>query len=181
MYIKEFGFNYLEDLQHVLDHINMNDLQRTLELIVKVRDQNGTVWLIGNGGLASLAEHMAVDFQLAGVRAIALTQSAAITTYANDYNFTECFLEQIDRLADWDKDVIIAMSGSGNSRNIIEAWGHTKPCPTIGIGSNKGKLEQYCSLYLGLDTCHIGHAQDATQVILHILTYYLMSCKQNRQ
>jgi D-sedoheptulose 7-phosphate isomerase len=175
----EFTNEYISDTVQVIWNLKDDEIREALTLIEKTRDADGTVWLIGNGGLASLAEHMAVDFQLAGVKAIALTQSAAVTTYANDWAFEDIFYEQLKRLAR-PNDLIIAMSGSGNSVNVLN--GYTGLVESIGIGPMENKrFHDWATTYIGLNTKHIGQAQDAMQVVLHILTYYLMSQNEQRR
>ena len=80
--------------------------------------RGATCWLIGNGGSGTIADHIATDLCLAGHRAISLSNAAMITTMANDYG--KAFSGQLQRLAR-PGDMLIAMSCSGESHNVIEA------------------------------------------------------------
>lgn len=170
---REFAFDYMEQLQHALDHLDLTKVQEAVELISKCR---GTIWLIGNGGSAALASHMATDLQLAKVRAVPLTDVAAITTYSNDSHFHDSFAFQINRLFRPD-DILIAISGSGNSANITYAAATVQRHggKVIGItGWDGGFLKGCCDIHLNVPSDHMGRAQDGHQVALHIICYYLM-------
>lgn len=172
---KEFAFDYMEQLQHALDHLNLDRVQEAVELIRACR---GTVWLIGNGGSAALASHMATDLQLAGVRAIALTDVAAITTYGNDIDFQSIFSAQLKFSTK--ADVLIAITGSGYSANINEAVTRFRG-KTIAItgfkGGVLGKLADMTGssiLHINIPAKHMGVSQDGHQVVLHMIAYFLM-------
>ena len=135
------------------------------------------MWLVGNGGSACLASHMATDLQLAGVRAQALTDVAAVTTYGNDCGYEFCFSRQITHLAKRG-DLLIAISGSGNSPNILNA---ADTAEDMGVqvvtvtGFEGGQLissADAASLYVPVN--HMGVAQDVHQVMLHLICYSLM-------
>jgi len=141
----------------------------------KIRRCRGTVWLIGNGGSAALASHMATDLQLGGVRAMALTDVAAITTIGNDERFQDVFTSQLARLAK-KGDVLIAISGSGTSPNIVEAthWACDNGLDVIGMAGFKGgTMKTHTLLHVKAD--EMGIAQDLEQILLHIISYYLIS------
>src|ERR1700722_2408633 len=98
-------------------------------LLWRARGTRATVWLVGDGGAASLAAHMATDLQLAGVRALPLTDVAAITTIGNDQSFAQTFSAQLERVAEGG-DILIAISTSGNSMNILNAIAYAR---TVGV------------------------------------------------
>ena len=110
----EFANNYKQDLEAALKDLDLESLRKASQLI---KNCKGLVWLAGNGGSAALASHMATDLQLAGVRAQALTDVAAITTYANDISYTDSITEQMKYLVR-PGDLMILISTSGNSDNI---------------------------------------------------------------
>lgn len=176
---KEFAFDYMEQLQHALDHVNLNKVKEAVDLIKGCR---GTVWLIGNGGSASLASHMATDLQLAEVRAIALTDVAAVTTYSNDVAYGKCFSKQLQVLAK-QGDLIIVISGSGNSENIINAigWGLALSIKTISVVGLNGGDAKAADLCLHVPAKNMGVSQDGHQVILHMICYYLMEERRERK
>lgn len=90
--------------------------QRLAEKIRQAR----FVWIAGNGGSASTAEHFANDLVKKGKGAVALTNSSIITMIGNDYGFDQVFSRQLEALAS-PKDLFIAISCSGTSPNMLQA------------------------------------------------------------
>lgn len=115
---------------------------------MNIRDYK-QVFLCGNGGSAANATHIANDLISVGVRAHSLTADVAtLTAIANDYGYGEVFRRQLLVLADAG-DLLVCLSGSGNSLNIVEAahTGRAIGMHVIGIfGAFKyGKASQYCN------------------------------------
>lgn len=172
-----FFVKYWYDLAEAATKLQVDEIYKAAEMI---RDCKGTVWLIGNGGSATLASHMATDLQLANIKAIALTDVAAITTYANDVNFMSCFTFQFAKLFQ-EEDILIAISGSGKSPNVVQAayYAMTANISVIAVtGFDGGTLKENCSLHLSCPAQHMGVSQDLHQVVLHMICYYLMEGKK---
>ncbi len=187
-----FTTKYITLLQDEMDSIltpsTLEKMEEALEAITKCNREGGTVWLIGNGGSASLASHMATDLQLAGVKAIALTDVANITTQGNDDGFEYIFSNQLETLGR-KGDIVIAISGSGESINIIYAITKAQYMEiySIGVvGFNGGDMvlsvNSYWkpSLLLHFPSPHMGRSQDGHQIILHVLCYWLMELKKGK-
>ncbi|MDE1766601.1 MAG: SIS domain-containing protein [Thaumarchaeota archaeon] len=179
---KEFASDYMRDLARAISKVDLDKVKEAIDLISNCR---GTIWLIGNGGSAALASHMATDLQLVGKRAIALTDVAAITTYANDFHFGRVFQKQLELLAR-NGDLIIAISGSGTSSNIVQAikrmYCHISKygVPVIAVTGNTcksvpgGVAGFHSAIHINIPTNHMGVSQDGHQVVLHMICYYLM-------
>jgi len=87
----------------------------------KVRNENNTLYLVGNGASASMASHMAADFAKNGrIKTQVFTDLSLITAIANDISFNEIFAEPI-RFQMVENDMLVAISSSGNSKNVIRA------------------------------------------------------------
>jgi phosphoheptose isomerase len=97
-------------------------------LIKTSQERGGSVWLLGNGGSGTIADHIACDMvKMRGWRAFALTNPALTTTMANDIEYSRAFAAQLAVLSS-DGDVVIGMSCSGNSRNVCSVMGqHANP------------------------------------------------------
>ena len=175
---QKFLHDYRGQLDYALAALDVVAIEAAAKLIAACR---GTVWLIGNGGSAALASHMATDLQLAGKRAVALTDVAAVTTYANDLHFNEAFSSQIGSLVKAG-DILIAISGSGKSSNIINACSDALDlrCKTIAItGFDGGRFnglheDNKPTVHINIPAQHMGVSQDGHQVVLHLITYWLM-------
>jgi len=184
----EFAFDYMENLQYGLDHMNLEEVAKAVKLIQQCK---GTVWLIGNGGSAALASHMATDLQLAGIRAISLTDVASITTIGNDQSYFDTFSLQLKRLAR-PGDLLVAITGSGKSRNILRALSVARDSGMLSIlltgfdGGNAGDMfherwnehVRFKGVHINMPVKHMGVSQDGHQIILHMICYYLMGEKK---
>lgn len=91
----------------------------------------GKLVFVGNGGAASAASHLAVDFCLHDIRAIALNDMAAITSHANDFGVDQIFSKQLETLTTHSPDMLVAMSCSGESPNVLAAINYAR---TNGMG-----------------------------------------------
>ena len=135
---------------------------------------------MGNGGSAATAAHMACDFAkntrmpgLPRLKAVSLADNlATLTAYANDEGYENVFSEPLRTLAEAG-DVVIAISGSGNSPNIIKGLQTARELglTTVGLtGFQGGKLKDYADICLIVDSDSIERIEDAHLVIDHILT-----------
>jgi len=146
--------------------------------IISCIKNNGKVVLFGNGGSAADAQHMAAE--LIGrfkadsnpIPAIALTtDTSVITSIANDYNFNEIFSKQCEVLVN-KNDIVIAISTSGNSRNIINGIikAKEKKSFVMGLtGNSGGKLKSEVDLLLDVPSNDTARIQESHRIIIHSL------------
>lgn len=152
-------------------------IQDCADLIVETFKAGRKVLICGNGGSAADAQHIAAEFigryetERASLPAIALTtDTSALTALSNDYSFESVFSRQVEGLAEVD-DVLIAISTSGNSPNVIKAimTARKQGCRVIGLTSDKGRkmaaLCDACVLVPGEKTSRV---QEAHIAIAHI-------------
>ncbi len=126
---------------------NISLIKEVAELIAKVLNEGGKILLFGNGGSATDASHIAAEFvnrfkrERPGLPAISLnTDMAVITAIANDYDYSEVFAKQIKALGQ-KGDLVIGISTSGSSRNVLKAVEVAKKrgLKTIAFTSKKGE------------------------------------------
>ena len=121
--------NYFDDtiklmgaIMVTIDHVPGElalGIESSCQLLKEVLKNNKKVVFIGNGGSAGIASHMAVDFwKNGGIKAIAFNDSSLLTCISNDYGYEHVFAKPIETFAD-DGDLLIAISSSGNSPNIL--------------------------------------------------------------
>jgi len=138
------------------------------------------VFLCGNGGSASTSSHFAQDLAKGTIpgkgtekrlRAIALTDNVSyITALANDQGYDDVFVEQLRNLAE-PGDLLIAISGSGNSANVLRAvgWGNDHGLETVGItGFDGGKLRWMAKYSVHVPVMHMGIAESVHLVLVHV-------------
>lgn len=155
-----------------------DDIELMVNLVIDVFKNNGKVVLCGNGGSAADAQHIAGElvgrFQLErqALPAIALTTNTSIlTAVANDYDYNTVFSRQVEALV-MEKDIVIGISTSGNSRNVLEALqaAHSKEARTIVLtGANGGKMAEIADLVLAVPSHNTARIQEAHITIGHIV------------
>lgn len=136
-----------------------------------VTSMNGKILFIGNGGSASIASHLAVDYGLAGFRAFALTDATAISSHANDYGVEAIFSKQLELLHEQTPDILIAMSCSGKSPNVLSAVKYARN-KGMGIVTLSGfdtdnPLRQLGDINFWTPTHHYGFVQISHLCLLH--------------
>ncbi len=150
---KEFE-SHLETIQKVIN-LSVTDLEAAAFLIIEVLQKGNKVLICGNGGSAADAQHFSAELtgryksERRGLPSIALsTDTSALTAIGNDYGFDRVFSRQVEALGTCG-DVVIGISTSGNSRNIIEALKSAKKlgCKTIGLsGRDGGEMNSICDI-----------------------------------
>jgi D-sedoheptulose 7-phosphate isomerase len=147
-------------------------------LVAGVMRQGRKVLLMGNGGSAADAQHIAGEFvgrfvlERKGLPAIALTTDTSIlTAVSNDYGFEEIFSQQVEVLAD-EGDVVVGISTSGNSPNVLKAISvaKAKGAKTVGLcGGDGGKLGQLVDLPVVIPVQNTQRIQEGHITIGHIV------------
>lgn len=160
---------------------NLSDIiAEAAQLILNVYNAGGKVFLIGNGGSAADAQHIAAEFvgrfklERMGLPAIALTtNTSTLTALANDYGYDRVFSRQLEALAN-DKDVLIAITTIGTSPNILKAaeMAHSKGVTVIGLtGATGGKLKDMADLTIMVPSDDTARIQEAHITIGHIICH----------
>ena len=116
-YFKE----YIKNIHDLNDLIDEKLLQESVQLIKETIRNNSRIYIVGNGGSSSIASHVSVDFaKVAGVKSSTFNNANLITCFANDYKY-EYWVEEAIKAYTSKKDLIILISSSGTSMNIINA------------------------------------------------------------
>lgn len=179
-----FAVSYVSALQATLQSLDLAKVDQAIEWFKETRDAGGSIYLCGNGGSAASVSHIACDIVKGcsycrdkKFRVMALTDNlATITAYANDVGYDAVFVEQLKNFAT-PKDLVIAVSGSGNSPSVLRAleYARTVPCRTIAFtGRDGGKLAPLGDLQLHVNHQHMGRIEDAHMMMLHMIAYAFM-------
>jgi D-sedoheptulose 7-phosphate isomerase len=180
-----FARQYLDDLGAVLKGLDLAALARAMDAIAEALRQRRQIFLAGNGGSAMTASHMANDLLKTseeclghGARAIALTDNAAVlTAIANDSGYEWVFSRQLAALAEPD-DLLIVLSASGNSPNIIRVVEEARKHQliTIGfLGMGGGKVKSMVDLPVVVPSKEYGFVEDAHMIFDHLIAAFLRS------
>jgi D-sedoheptulose 7-phosphate isomerase len=112
---------FFEKINLSLLDVNNETLLRIVKLIKESNEKSGKIILVGNGGSAAIASHLSIDFtKAANIRSINFNESSLLTCFANDYGYENWVSNALDFYAD-KNDVLILISSSGQSKNIINA------------------------------------------------------------
>jgi len=174
---------YLLTLKAVIDNFPVADLEAILAVIEKARENGNTVFTCGNGGSWATASHMACDFskntRMPGqnrLKVIGLGDNVpGVTAYANDEGYDRIFAEPLITLMQ-PGDVLIAISGSGNSPNVLKAVETANEIGgiTLGLtGFHGGELAKLVDHALVIPSDSIEMVEDFHMIIDHILVICL--------
>ena len=162
-------------------------VERIAAIFLKARAADRTIFFFGNGGSASTASHFVTDIaKVAGgtqprgpgkrFRCISLNDNIpGLTAWANDVGYADVFSGPLRALAE-KGDVAVAISGSGNSPNVLEAVRTARLMGLTTIGLTRmggGKLKEMVDVALVVPSNSMQHTEDTHLVTLHVLTAYL--------
>lgn len=180
----QFPRDYKAKLTKAFEAVDLDRVARAIEILEGAREQNRHVFVCGNGGSASTASHFVTDMvkgasfeRESRFKIMALTDSmATITAYSNDVGYDCIFSEQLKNFAE-PGDVFMAISGSGNSPNVVCAMEYANQvgCRTIALtGRDGGKLGPMANVEIRVSEPHMGRIEDVHLFVCHMLCYYFM-------
>ena len=169
--------SHLETIQAVIGQME-EDLAKASQIAVETLKKGNKVLLCGNGGSAADAQHIAAELtgryksERRGLPGIALTtDTSALTAIGNDYGYDRVFDRQVEALANTG-DLLIGISTSGNSANILSALSLAKEigCHTIGFsGRDGGKMNEVCDVNLVVPSNNTPRIQEIHILLGHTL------------
>jgi D-sedoheptulose 7-phosphate isomerase len=176
--------HYLGELKAALDTLDLAAVQQAREWVGQARQEGRQLFVCGNGGSAATASHLANDLgkgasygRESRFRVIALTDNVPwITALANDVGYEAIFAEQLRNLGQRG-DLLIAISGSGNSPNVLNAVqvARARGMRTMGwCGFGGGKLAGLVDLPVVVGSHHMGRVEDVHAILMHLICYYFM-------
>lgn len=180
-----FAQDYVAEVARVFGAIDWRVLSHVMRILETAHREERTLFIAGNGGSASTANHMANDLSLGvakeggqGFKAVALTANVAVmTALGNDDGYDQLFAGQLRTLGS-EGDVLLVITGSGNSPNIVEAVraAREKGMLTIGfLGCGGGDVSKDCDVSLVIPSDDYGPIEDAHMMLDHLLCAYFKS------
>jgi D-sedoheptulose 7-phosphate isomerase len=181
-----FAEQYKTALEETISKIDTDRVGQAIEWFDEARAQSKHIFVCGNGGSASTASHFACDMVKGAsfnrdsrFRIMALTDSLpTLTAYSNDVSYECVFVEQLKNFAQ-PGDLVMCISGSGNSPNVLRAaeYANAIGCKTIALtGRDGGKLAPLAQLNIQVPVPHMGRIEDAHMIICHMIAYRFMEC-----
>ena len=180
-----YSKDYFEYLGQCLSQVKDEELDKVWSIISKARSNGSTIFILGNGGSASTASHFANDLNKYAnlntkkkIRAVSLTDNVSVVTaIANDLSYGDIFKSQLEVFLK-KNDVVIGISASGNSENIIKAFSFAKMKGAVCIalvGFDGGKMKKMADACVHIKTgiSEYGPAEDFHIIFDHVLTSYM--------
>lgn len=178
-----FAKSYFSELNEAFNGVPVRNIEVLIQVLLSVHKQGKQIFLIGNGGSAATASHFANDLSKGTkcgdkkrFKAFSLTDNIPlVTAWANDHSFDEIFVEQLMNLFH-PGDILIAISGSGNSRNILKAveYANARQGITFGfIGFQGGKLKELVQKSIVVPSNKQEIIEDIHLVLEHIICKFL--------
>jgi D-sedoheptulose 7-phosphate isomerase len=186
--IQNFPALYKQSLLEAIEQIDLEKVGQAIEWFHEARQSGRQIFVCGNGGSASTASHFVCDMvkgasyqRPSRFRILALTDSLpTLTAYSNDVSYDVVFEEQLKNFAR-PGDLVMAISGSGNSPNVIRAveYANSAGCRTIALtGRDGGRLGPLAQLNLQVPVPHMGRIEDAHMIICHMIAYHFMDTER---
>ncbi|MBK5292366.1 MAG: SIS domain-containing protein [Acidobacteriia bacterium] len=183
-----FPQTYKQSLLEAIDTIDMEKVNQAIIWFQQARAEGRQIFTCGNGGSASTASHFVCDMvkgasfgKQTRFRIMALTDNLpTITAYSNDVSYDYVFEEQLKNFAR-PGDLVMAISGSGNSPNVLRAieYANSAGCRTLALtGRDGGKLGPLAQLNLQVPVPHMGRIEDAHMIICHMICYSFMDTEK---
>lgn len=174
---------YFTELEQMMQAISLIDLKKVLAYLEEAYHHGHRIFIMGNGGSAATASHFALDLSkntiMPGaprVKAISLTDHVPlITAWSNDTHYEHIFAEQLATMIE-PGDVVIGISTSGNSANVINAvkLARQHGAATIGLlGAKGGKLKAMVDACVLAPGQNIEQEEDAHMILTHIITRHM--------
>jgi len=178
--------DYLAETRAALDGLSVQEIRAFIEALEQAYRDGRQVLIIGNGGSAASATHLAVDLSKTVLgrpvnrgakrfRALALTTDVSVlTAWANDFSFDDVFAEQIEALGQ-PGDLLVVITGSGNSPNVVAGAVTAKRLGmrAIGLlGFDGGRVKDLLETHILVRSDDYGHVEDMHMVLVHLVTGY---------
>lgn len=170
---------YIQALTHTIAQLDLSAIEKAIDLILATYERGGTIYIFGNGGSGATASHMAGDF-VKGVsfglekrfRMICLNDNfTGLSAYSNDISYDLIFVEPLKNFLQ-KGDLVIGISGSGNSRNVVQAFEYAASIgvETIALcGYKGGKIKESGTVAIHVPIENMEISEDLHLVVFHII------------
>ena len=189
--MKNFSAEYFESMTKTMGEIDHSAVARVIDIILDAYKSDSQVFVFGNGGSASTASHFACDLGKGAsvkgqrrLRIMSLNDNMAhFSAIANDMGYENIFLEQLKNLLNRG-DVVIGLSVSGNSPNILKAmrFARRKGATAVGwIGNAGGKLEALTDAAIVVSSRDFGLVESLHMILEHLIAHSVHEAIKRRR
>jgi D-sedoheptulose 7-phosphate isomerase len=182
--VSDWVNRYLQQQKAALDSIPLEAVGRIIDRFRLALAEDRQIFVFGNGGSAANASHFITDLGKGAsdkigkrFRCLSINDNVSwITALGNDYAYEDVFVRQLENYARAG-DLVMVMSVSGNSPNVVKAveWAKHNGVYTVAlVGGKRGRLAEIADLPVVIDSHHYGRAEDAHMAICHMVCYAFM-------
>lgn len=182
--MNNFISSYIQAQKAALDSIPIEEVEKLIKKFQQALKDDRQIFVFGNGGSAANASHFITDLgkgasDITGkpFRCLSLNDNVSwMTALGNDYSYEDVFVRQLTNFAR-PGDLVLVMSVSGNSPNLVKAveWTKCNDVHSISlVGGQKGRLAEISDHTIVIDSTHYGRVEDAHMGICHMLCYAFM-------
>jgi len=180
---------YFSKLKKTIDSISVDNVSELMNVLVEAKNKNKTIFIMGNGGASATASHFVCDFNKGlsfdgqnKFRFICLNDNVpSLMAYANDLSFDDVFVKQLQNHF-VEGDIVIGISGSGNSRNILKAisYANKEGGVTVGLtGYDGGELMRIATHNVNIPINDMQITEDLHMVLDHCMMKVLSNTYTN--
>lgn len=177
--MENFFLRYFQDLKNTLDKIDLDIFKKINELLFNALENRRQIFTMGNGGSGSTAAHLVCDLnkgisfgQRKKFKAICLNDNMpTLLAYANDVSYSDIFCEQLKNFM-LEEDIVIGLSGSGNSKNVLKAFEYANKNGGITIGFSGfdgGQLSKIAKYPLVVPINDMQKCEDIHLILCHLI------------
>jgi D-sedoheptulose 7-phosphate isomerase len=181
--------SYLNDQINSLRNLDLNKVENIINLILTKHKKGRKIYVAGNGGSASNASHFATDLGKSSsdaigerINVLSLNENLSwITAIGNDYCFEDIYVRQLSNYAQ-ESDLLLLLSVSGNSPNIVKAaqYANDNDINVISlVGEKRCELDALSDISLHVPSTHYGRVEDIEMTICHLICYHLIENNKN--
>jgi D-sedoheptulose 7-phosphate isomerase len=175
--------DYIEEEKKVIDSLNLNEISTVMNVLEETRKKHGRIFICGNGGSGATASHFVCDFNK-GVGSVCKDKYQfmclndnvpSMLAISNDISYDDVFSFQIDGVIT-DNDVLIGISGSGNSKNVVKAMeiANSTGATTIALcGYSGGKMKEIAKYSVHVQSFNMQFCEDIHMMLDHMMMFVL--------
>jgi D-sedoheptulose 7-phosphate isomerase len=181
--IREFAAHYIDELGRVLRGVPLEDFERVVNAMLAARERGSSIFIMGNGGSASTASHFACDINKGAcfgiekrLKVFCLSDNIpTMLAYANDVSYDDIFVEQLRNFL-VPADMVIGISGSGNSRNVVKAIEYANRRDAFSVaftGFDGGRLAGVANISIVIPVDDMQKVEDTHLILTHMMMQLL--------
>lgn len=181
--LTNFLSGYMNEIQKGFESIDVDDLEKIVSVLDSAIKRNRTIFTCGNGGSSSIAEHFVCDFLKGASTETSIqpiihslsSNTPTVTAVANDISYDDIFSYQLERYGK-DGDILLCVSSSGNSTNIIKAlsMAKSKNIESISfVGFAGGDAKNISDNCIHIPSKNYGIVEDIHHSLMHMLAQYI--------